>query len=81
MSTIRIKVDDYYGKNDYYVFMPPEIFDALEKAFKAGEEYAEVDKDLFDEMVEKYNLKNKQYEKSGFYISGCFCRTGGHRTR
>lgn len=52
---IRIKVDDYYGKNAYYVFMPPEIFDALEKAYKVGDEYVEVDKNLFDEMIEKFN--------------------------
>lgn len=59
-STIKIKVNDYYGKPAYYVFMPPEIFDALEKAFKAGSEYAEVDKELFDEMINKYKV---EYER------------------
>ena len=55
---IRIKVDDYYGKNAYYVFMSPEIFDALEKAFKVGDEYVEVDRNLFDEMIKKFKMKH-----------------------
>lgn len=59
MSTIKINTSDYYGKPALYPFMPPEIFDALEKVFKAGEEYAEVDKDLFYEMMDKFNNKKQ----------------------
>lgn len=59
MEKIKIKLSDYYGKPAYYPVMPPEIFEALEKAFKAGDEYTEVDKDLFDEMIEKYSKNRK----------------------
>lgn len=40
-----------------YSVMPRAIFDALEVAALNGDEYAEVDKDLFDTMIEDYNLK------------------------
>lgn len=59
MSTIKINTSDYYGKPALYPFMPSKIFNALEKAFKAGDEYAEVDKDLFDEMMDKFNNKKQ----------------------
>lgn len=52
---MKIKVSDYFGKPQYYTVMPPEIFEALEKAFKAGDEFAVVDDELFEEMIEKFN--------------------------
>ena len=56
---MKIKVSEYFGKPEYYPVMPPEIFEALEKAFKAGEEYVNVDDELFEEMIEKFKIKRK----------------------
>lgn len=57
MSTIQIKVSDYYGTPSFYSVMPRAIFDALEVATLSGEEYIDVDKTLFDTMIEDYNKK------------------------
>lgn len=57
MNKIQIKVNDYYGNPSYYSVMPQGIFDALELASLKGEEFATVDKILFDEMVVEYNKK------------------------
>lgn len=57
---MKIKVSDYFGKPEYYSVMPPEIFKALEKAFKAGDEYVNVDDELFEEMIEKFNKRNER---------------------
>lgn len=57
MSTIQIKVSDYYGTPSYYSVMPRAIFDALEVATLNGEEYIDVEKALFDTMIEDYNKK------------------------
>ena len=57
MSTIQIKVSDYYGTPSYYSVMPRAIFDALEVAALNGEEYVDVEKELFDTMIEDYNNK------------------------
>ncbi len=54
---IKIKVLDYYGNPSYYSVMPQEIFDALEKAFLNDENFALVDKGLFDKMISDF--KNK----------------------
>lgn len=55
----KIKVKDYYGTPSYYSVMPRAIFDALEVAALNGEEYVDVEKDLFDKMLEDYNQKMK----------------------
>ena len=57
METIKIKVDEFYDNPRYFSVMQSEIFDALEKAFKEGKEYAEIDIDLFNEMIEKIKYK------------------------
>lgn len=57
MSTIQIKVSDYYGTPSYYSVMPRAIFDALEVAALGGEDYVDVDKVLFDAMIADYNSK------------------------
>lgn len=57
MATIQIKVSDYYGTPSYYSVMPRAIFDALEVATLNGEEYIDVEKVLFDTMIEDYNKK------------------------
>lgn len=57
MSTIQIRVSDYYSTPSYYSVMPRAIFDALEIATLNGEEYIDVEKELFDTMLEDYNKK------------------------
>lgn len=57
MSTIQIKVSDYYCTPSYYSVMPRVIFNALETAALNGEEYIDVEKVLFDTMIEDYNKK------------------------
>lgn len=54
---IEIKVNEYYGNPSYYSVMPQEIFDALELASLKGEEFATVNKSLFDKMIVDYNKK------------------------
>lgn len=56
---IQIKVSTYYGNPSYYSVMSQEIFDALELASLKGEEYATVNKDLFDKMIVEYDKKMK----------------------
>lgn len=57
MERIKIKVSDYYGNPSYYSVMPKPIFDALEAFALNGEEFAMVDKALYDKMIEDYKLK------------------------
>lgn len=57
MLTSRIKVSDYYGAPSYYSVMPRAIFDALEAAALNSTEYIDVEKELFDKMIEDYNKK------------------------
>lgn len=59
---IEIKVNEYYGNPSYYSVMPQEIFDALELASLKGEEFATVDKDMFDKMIVEYDKKMKQWK-------------------
>lgn len=54
---IKVKVSDYYGNPSYYSVMPKPIFDALEAASLNGEEYMQVEKILFDQMI--IDHKNK----------------------
>ncbi len=60
MQTIKVKVSEYYGIPNYYSVMPEEIFNALEEASLNGKEYADLDKNLFDIMIAKYQQKAKQ---------------------
>lgn len=64
METIKIKVNDYYGNPSYYSVMPQNIFDALELASLQSEEYAFVDKTLFETMILEYDKKMMQWEQS-----------------
>lgn len=59
MPTLKIKVSDYYNAPSYYSVMPRAIFDALEAAYLNAQEFAEVDKALFDTMIKRYNEKTK----------------------
>ena len=62
MSTIQIKTNDYYGNPSYYSVMPQDIFDALESASLNGEEYTNVEKEQFDNMIDAYKIKMDRYE-------------------
>lgn len=57
MSTIQIKVANYYGKPSYYSVMPRAIFDALEAAALNGDEYTSVDDAAFNQMLADYQVK------------------------
>ena len=59
MKTTKIKISDYYGNPSYYSVMPQAIFDALEAANLNSEEFALVDKGLYDKMIEDYKAKVK----------------------
>ena len=59
MTTIKIKVSEFYDNAKYYSVMQEEIFDELERANQEGKEYAEVDRELFNEMIEKFKYKLK----------------------
>jgi hypothetical protein len=60
METIKIKVSDYYGIPVYYSVMPQTIFDLLEMATLNDEEYVEVDKLQFEQMIADYKEKTQQ---------------------
>ena len=43
---MKVRVSDYYGRMNYYGFMPKSMFRELERAWLAQAEYAQVsDKD------------------------------------
>ena len=57
---ITLNTKDYYNRPEYYRFMPPEIFNALEyaelkEAWTGNEITVEVEKALFDKMIEDFN--------------------------
>lgn len=60
---IEIKVSNYYGNPSYYSVMPQEFFNELELASLKGEEYALVNKDLFDRMIVEYDKKMKSCKR------------------
>ena len=62
METITINVNEYYGNPSYYSVMPDAIFDALELASLKGEQTTDINKELFDAMIEAYKTKMAQLE-------------------
>ena len=54
---ISISVHEYY-RAVHFKHMPPVIFDALEAAFKAGEEKASVPDQDFFKMITEIELKS-----------------------
>lgn len=65
MEMVKIKSSDYYNKPEYYRFMHPDIFNALEfielkEAWTGKEVTVDVSKELFDKMIEDYNNSKKQ---------------------
>lgn len=51
METIDIKVAEYYNQPKYFPYMPEAVFNALEEAFIAGRELANVPKVTFETML------------------------------
>ena len=62
METITINVNEYYGNPSYYSVMPDAIFDALELASLKGEQTTDINKELFDAMIEAYKTNMAQRE-------------------
>lgn len=54
VERIKVRVLDYYNKPTYYPYMPQILFGILESAFLGDEEYIEVDRELFDRMINGY---------------------------
>lgn len=54
METIKIAIVEYYNKPQFFPFMPEVIFNALETAFLAGKETAEVPKAEFEKMLSEF---------------------------
>lgn len=60
MDMIKVEIEGYYNRPEFYPYMPKEIFDRLEAAAMQGEDLVELPKGLFEKMVEDYkNEKNK----------------------
>ncbi|MDD2475438.1 MAG: hypothetical protein PHI32_05960 [Dysgonamonadaceae bacterium] len=62
---IMISISSYYDKPSYYSVMPQPIFDALETAALNGDDFALVDKVLYDKMIFDYKTKTAQWKKQG----------------
>lgn len=60
METIEINVAEYYNQPKYYGDMPEAVFNALESAFLAGKETAEVSKAAFETMLNSFENGRKE---------------------
>ena len=60
MDMIKVEIEGYYNRPEFYPYMPNEIFDKLEAAAMQGEDWAELQKELFDRMVADYERKKKK---------------------
>lgn len=59
MEKIKIRVLDYYNRPAWYPHMSNDLFNTLEQAFLDDKEFVEVQKILFDSMIESmYNPQN-----------------------
>lgn len=56
MNAISINVDKFYLNKAYYPYIPASAFDALEAAFVAGKESADISEDDYRLMLS--NLKS-----------------------
>lgn len=56
MNAISISVDKFYLNKAYYPYIPASVFDALEEAFVAGRESADISEDDYQVMLS--NLKS-----------------------
>ena len=55
----KIEIAKYYNNPAYYAFMPESVFNALEAAFIAGEEKAEVPTADLELMLSEYARSQK----------------------
>lgn len=49
-----MKISEFYLSTKYFSFMPPVVFEALERAFLNGEETALVSNSVYKEMISAY---------------------------
>lgn len=56
---IKVEIEGYYNRPEFYPYMPKEIFDKLEAAAMQGEDLAELPKKLFEKMVEDFESQKK----------------------
>lgn len=57
MEKVAIEICKYYGEQSFYSVMPESVFDSLELAFLKGEEFADVPKNDYEQMMLDYNKK------------------------
>lgn len=60
MDMIKVEIEGYYNRPEFYPYMPNEIFDKLEAAAMKGEDLAELPKELFERMVADYESEKKK---------------------
>lgn len=60
MDMIKVEIEGYYNRPEFYPYMPNEIFDKLESAAMKGEDLAELPKELFERMVADYENEKKK---------------------
>lgn len=51
---VTIRVADYYGHAELYPFIPKDMFAALESAFLAGDEYANVESGQLEHLIKEF---------------------------
>ncbi len=52
---MKVRVSDYYGKMNYYRWMPESMFNDLERAWLAQSEYAEVSESDYNLMQKRWH--------------------------
>lgn len=53
-AQVKIRVSDYYGHPELYPFMANEMFAALESAFLAGDEFANVESGQLERLIKEF---------------------------
>lgn len=59
VDMIKVEIEGYYNRPEFYPYMPKEIFDKLEAAAMQGEDLAELPRELFEKMVEDFESQKK----------------------
>ena len=57
---IKVEIEGYYNRPEFYPYMPNEIFYTLEADAMQGVDLAELPKELFERMVEDYESEKKK---------------------
>lgn len=56
---IKVEIEGYYNRPEFYPYMPNEIFDKLEAAAMQGEDLAELPKDYLKEWLQTMKVKKE----------------------